>query len=90
MKKVCSFVVYGQEKQVFRFFGLTKATLCGAAIEMVYDLKLDDQVEHQYAKLVFLCMVCAIVVGVPVASSWVAYFGKVPLGVQLVRSTPDE
>jgi Kef-type K+ transport system membrane component KefB len=58
-----------------------QATLCGAAMEMVHRHHLENQVEQEYAKLVFLCMVCSIVVGVPTASSWVSMFGKVPLGI---------
>jgi hypothetical protein len=58
-----------------------KATLCSAALEMVHQLHLSDGPEHEYAKIVFLCMVCSIVLGIFTASTWVGIYGKVPIGL---------
>lgn len=44
----------------------------------------DGSLEREYAGIVFLCMVCSIVVGVPSASWWVSMFGRVPLGIEAV------
>lgn len=60
-----------------------QATLCSAALEMVHRHGLDEQgPEAKYAKIVFLCMVSSIVLGVPSASTWVKLHGKVPLGLR--------
>ncbi|KAJ3000682.1 Na(+)/H(+) antiporter [Globomyces sp. JEL0801] len=57
-----------------------QATLCESALEMVHKYKLEGTEEEEYAKIVFLCMVSAIVIGAPSASNWVLIYGKNPLG----------
>lgn len=88
MQRARLFAVCGPEKQVFRYdIKLNKATLCGMALEMVHQEGLQGQPEDDYAKIVFLCMVCAIMIGVPSASSWVTIFAKVPLGLPLTSAS---
>ena len=51
-------------------------------MELVHSNHLQGKDEEGYAKLVFLCMVCSIIVGAPAASAWVKVFGSKPLGVE--------
>ncbi len=43
---------------------------------MVHSLNLSGEPEEYYAKLVFMCMVSAIVIGGPLAGIWVANVSK--------------
>jgi hypothetical protein len=44
-----------------------KAALCGAALEIVHARNLVGKEEENYAKLVFMCMLSAILIGCPTA-----------------------
>jgi Kef-type K+ transport system membrane component KefB len=58
-----------------------QATLCSAALEMVHLRSMKGQIEEEYAKIVFMSMVSAILLGGPFAGLWVSYFGKKAVGL---------
>ncbi|KAJ3274579.1 hypothetical protein HDV01_002464 [Terramyces sp. JEL0728] len=66
-----------------------QATLCGVALEKVHEHHLEGKPEEKYAQIVFLCLVCAIIIGVPFASIWVGLFGKVQIGPDLVDTIQE-
>ncbi|KAJ3315303.1 Sodium/hydrogen exchanger 9B2 [Boothiomyces sp. JEL0838] len=66
-----------------------QATLCGVALEKVHEHHLHGKPEQQYAQIVFLCLVCSIIIGVPFASIWVGIFGKDQIGPDLVDTIQE-
>jgi Kef-type K+ transport system membrane component KefB len=58
-----------------------QAALCGVALEMVYARNLKGTSEEYYATTVFMSMICAILIGVPFATSWISVYGGRPLGL---------
>jgi hypothetical protein len=65
-----------------------KATLSCMALELVHKYKLEKEMEMEYAKILFVCLVVAICLGAPAAETWVSKFGK--LNPQTPISLPSE
>lgn len=56
-----------------------QAALCTVALELVHSS--GNKKDEEYAMIVFMSMICAILIGVPFASSWVSVYGNRPLGL---------
>ncbi|KAJ1569877.1 hypothetical protein HK096_011280 [Nowakowskiella sp. JEL0078] len=53
-----------------------QAALCHATYDYIHHYHLEGTVEEQYSRIVFACMLSAIIIGGPFAATWVSFFAK--------------